>query len=1211
VILAVALSLFAPPAPAGRPPALSGDRLEAARRDWRNVSAGQLSAAAFKTRYGLTNGSMTRLRQIYPKDFGKLDPSLRERQFSAADLGRMAQDWRRVGAGEIYAKHETSKKEITELRQQPEGAGRFARAHHSSATGIASRRRKETLSGAQVSELSRLWNASVVPGTVSIDEFKKAQRLTQRGYRELRGDKAAFPDPEKIKHAGGPERRTFTAAELAAIKADWQRVLHLDLDRDAFLKKHNLHSEMMKRLRDAHPDDFPSLSGQTRKIQFGGRQLEAMRDDWLLVIAGRKREVDFRAEHQLSTTLFKRLRSEGDLAADFPKTKGGTPQTAAIDRAVVGDWAEVRGGRLGAGEFRRRHPRVRAAELLGLQELARGVGRRSLAEELGLVKPEPPKLVKVAAPPKPTPEPKPRPERKYQSPSLYGESQLAEARTLFARHQRGELELQRDVAPALRRIGITATGPGLAYLRKLDPLAFAGREEFLSCNHASIVTDLIGIARASRHVVRKWSDLAEVVGKDTAFVARWGQLKINPMTGVVQRDRDGDGRLRDAMAAIGTQVGKGSGGRAIRSAKAAEGQPAMVVAPRQESARALAQALRGLERTPANLEMVTARLAQSDPNFATRRRWMSVRAEFEGVFPELARWNFDPHRPYSVRYVARWTEAAHQAGAGAGYEEIVALFKRSIEYQEDGRLPPKASGTVIMARLHPELISSWANRRTYQRTRQLLELLRAAPKGATLYSLADQVRAIGLPQRNAYKWLSKLGAADGEHYGMSRNTFEELKRSGFHGLGQARNPGFDRNAELPGVRLDLVRDILDTPRMPRLLELAISRLDGRRPFEAHNVMFINHRYSDIVSLVDAMARAGMQRENAVFVSTPYPFKDAVTCQLEKSGVRTIVPKQDMASYANAVEQGIQRMLELHQQQKQKWGKGKPILILDDGGMASKLIASKFKEHASKFRIVEVTAAGVRLAQGFQEQHKRLPFVYYSIAHTELKQRITSSFFGRRVAQRVLNLVPQTGVKLLNRRVAILGGGPMGLFAGLELRQQGYEVTFVDPDPAVAARLRDKYKFPVTTIEQALPGRGLVVGMSGYQTVRKEHLGLIEDGAVLAQGSSKRNEFDMDAFEGLASKKLLPREDGLSQKSYTYSFRGGKKLHFLGDGWTINHDGSLHGTPMRDIQLELAIYFESAVQAASTPLGQTGVFREIGKDLQSYYLSEWRKVRRAK
>jgi S-adenosylhomocysteine hydrolase len=376
-------------------------------------------------------------------------------------------------------------------------------------------------------------------------------------------------------------------------------------------------------------------------------------------------------------------------------------------------------------------------------------------------------------------------------------------------------------------------------------------------------------------------------------------------------------------------------------------------------------------------------------------------------------------------------------------------------------------------------------------------------------------------------------------------------------------------------------------------------------------MFVNHRYSDIVSLVDAMTRAGMECKNSVFVSTPYPFRKSVSYQLRRRGLRTIVPRLDSSRFALAVEVGIRRMLRTHEQQRRSWGHGKPILILDDGGMAAKIIAAKFPEHVSKFRIVEITAAGHRLAREFKEKYKRLPLVYYSLAYTRAKKKVTSRFFGTRVADRVVNLIPQTGIRPKNKRVAILGGGPMGIYVGIRLRSLGYDVTFVDPDRKAQRKLR-WLKFDYKPIEEALPGRSIILGMSGYRTLKRGHLRYIDDGAFVAQGSSKRREFDMVVFETKAKKTLLPRTDGLAQKSYTYTFKPGpggksKRLHFLGDGWTINHDGSLHGTPMRDIQLELALYFESAVQAASTPLSRTGAFREVSGQTQRLYYNKWREL----
>ena len=222
-----------------------------------------------------------------------------------------------------------------------------------------------------------------------------------------------------------------------------------------------------------------------------------------------------------------------------------------------------------------------------------------------------------------------------------------------------------------------------------------------------------------------------------------------------------------------------------------------------------------------------------------------------------------------------------------------------------------------------------------------------------------------------------------------------------------------------------------------------------------------------------------------------------------------------------------------------------------------------------------------------------------------------------VVDRMLNLVPQTREPLKNKRATVLGAGPMGLFAGLRLAAKGHEVTFVDPDKRAQtlirrlARKRPDLGLKIDTLERALPGRAIILGMSGYPVLEARHLALIDDGAFVAQGSSKRKEFHMAAIEKAAtSKKLMRRTDGLAQKSYTYAFGRGaraKRIHFLGDGWTLNHDGSLHGTPMKDVQLELAILFESAVQAARTPLGQTGIFRTVDKTTQKEYVELWQRL----
>jgi S-adenosylhomocysteine hydrolase len=804
--------------------------------------------------------------------------------------------------------------------------------------------------------------------------------------------------------------------------------------------------------------------------------------------------------------------------------------------------------------------------------------------------------------------------------SPWSEQELDEMRPLFEKFHRAELN-QAQLYQRLRRYGINSP-VAREHLRKADEEAFSSREDFLDRHFDDIIDDLIHLAEDKRDVIHRWQDFTDLAERDVALKTKWGPLRVSTNKGwVVLRDRRGERRLHEALERIGVQIGKGALQKAAKKASGVAAEEEVAPAQRKsggerELAELLSERLDGIEPSKETLLSILDELAPGHTKEQLWKKWIYLRRRLGAVYPELERWDVDNrHQPYSLRYIARWAMALHEAGPNASHDQVVEIFKRSQEYEEDGRIPSNAGSErnlTEMARRYPELVTATEPRAQFQKKRQLIELLRTAPKDKNLYDLAEELEQIGYPYTaTVYHTLAKLTPADAEHMGYSWKLVAQIRKKRT-GLGQPKDDRFDPNLEPPGVDLKLARDILDTPRIPSLLRFALQRLAKRkgtaRPFAASNVMFINHRYSDLVPFVETMIEAGMAPKNSVFVSTPYPFADAVTYQLRKLGVDTMVPEQNMESMEATVDKGIAKMLATYEDQSKRWASPHPILILDDGGMAAKIIAKKYKEHFSKFRIVEITAAGERIVQELEKTYGRVPFVYFSIAYSEAKQLVTSQFYGNRVVDKVMKLMPQTGIEMKNKRVAVRGGGPMGLFAAGRLREEyGMDVTIIEPNAEKAAMCRDA-GFRVEEPEKALPGRGLVLGMSGYP-MEERLMQYIDDGAFVAQGSSKRQEFPMDHVEKASTgKEELPRSDGLPQKSYTYKYRPqrgkARRLHFLGDGWTINHDGSLAGTPIEDIALELALVFESAVEAADTARTDTGKFRVLGKDVQDLYIKRW-------
>jgi hypothetical protein len=203
------------------------------------------------------------------------------------------------------------------------------------------------------------------------------------------------------------------------------------------------------------------------------------------------------------------------------------------------------------------------------------------------------------------------------------------------------------------------------------------------------------------------------------------------------------------------------------------------------------------------------------------------------------------------------------------------------------------------------------------------------------------------------------------------------------------------------------------PRIPPLMRMFLDRLDGERPFAGNHTLFVGHRYSDVVPFMETMVAAGMEPKNSVFVTTPYPFNDSTSVVLDHMGIDVLERERSVQGVKDGIERGIRQMLA-------RPGK-RPILIFDDGGLASRVIGEKFSDQMSRFKIVEITTAGHRLGMQFRDEFRRMPLVYGSAARNDVKLRITSAAHARRVVDRVIKLVDQSPLDLPRREAPPLPG----------------------------------------------------------------------------------------------------------------------------------------------------------------------------------------------
>ncbi|HUS65137.1 MAG TPA: hypothetical protein VMZ28_11365 [Kofleriaceae bacterium] len=1095
---------------------------------------------------------------------------------TTAEVKALSDEWdATVGAGEMTvgafrAKYRLNKLDLYGLRAR--NPGRFQ----------AVSRRVARLAAVDVDGLARTWNAEVATGVTTQDEFLRRNKLASTDLPHLRVRKpGAFG---RMRGAAWIDR--MPDAEVTRLASSWQkRVNGEGLSVGEFLTQEDLKPIDLEQLRLRQRGSFMLSAAAS-----DAGTLREMKRDWKRVEAGDLRSGEFRDRWKLSSGAMSllRLRNPGDFDPIVA-------QPASLDDGDVARLAAayepVTSGAITVSDFLREQ-RISRGQLTALR------AHPVHGARFGRVAPTAPTTTTTARRPTAT--------------------QVHQAKAPYARYHRGQLT-ERELGAELRRLGMTDDAQ--AQLRDIDPERFATRTEFRERTFDAMVDRIIAIARENRTLIRQVGDVLERADHDAGFVAAFGAISPgkNYRSGswVLDWDVDRGGRLRaflvDELQLKGmSRDGKRRAPGPRAAARAGRGSRNDGLA----LARELASALEGKTPGLAELRDTLARLAKQNPAFADHGLVVDLVWKYRGLVPELARWRPARRTYVDYRYVARWMQATHEAGPNASYEDIAAIFTRSPEYLELEHLPFANKAGVPawlmkIARRFPGLATQERARRTYQMTRILVEAVRTAPAGTSL----EQVVAgqgggpAAYSVRGARHALARLTAAELRQMGFDPRHLRSLRAG--HGLGEAVDPAFDPRGEPPGVDMELVGKLLEMPRVPPLLELALQRQDGRRVFSAHNMLLVNHLYSDAVPFVETLKLAGMSPDKTAIVSTEYPFDPAVTYALEQEGVKTYddTMKRGMAA---AVERGIREML------AKSDANGQPILILDDGGTAAELIRTKFAEQADRFKIVEITSGGLFPAEELMRQHGRLPFVYRTTARSDTKRRIMSPVYAARVIDTAIAEIRRAQLELVGREAVVLGGGAMGAPAGAELLRRGKElsarglaVTFVDTDATTAKALRAA-GFKVAPIEKALPRAALVVGMAtiepGKESLREEHLPLLRDGVVVVQGASKRKQFDMKRFEAIADRKdLLP--GGAPRPSYRYTF-GKKRVSFLADGWTINHNGSLHGSPLDAVQLELAIVFENMAMAAKQSMQRVGSIGTLSAEVQEIYVKEWERLNRA-
>lgn len=353
---------------------------------------------------------------------------------------------------------------------------------------------------------------------------------------------------------------------------------------------------------------------------------------------------------------------------------------------------------------------------------------------------------------------------------------------------------------------------------------------------------------------------------------------------------------------------------------------------------------------------------------------------------------------------------------------------------------------------------------------------------------------------------------------------------------------------------------------------------GGKPFANHLVLGVQHLLGAQLALFRSIEELGAEARDITMLGVPYSTSELVESIMMSRGYR--VDYHDDAhrhgvDYHAMRESHLRRLVPRLIAEAQRTGKR--ILVLDDGGIASRVVMEHFREQAHLFSFVEQTSRGITEAKTVEMLS---PLV--DVARSDGKT-LESVYIAHRAVECLMAELSHLGTRNLEEKnVCLFGYGRVGYQVAIYLRQLGFDVTVIEKDDEGGRRCLAEHREELaelgvhaTTDRDAVLGKAdIVIGCSGYPVMDLKALGLLKSGAIVSSTSSAEVEFDMNGLRN-AGVCPYPRARGETAEYLL----DGKSLVVLKDGRPLNFTGSLQSVRAEYIQLTMALMLLGAWQAA--------------------------------
>lgn len=297
------------------------------------------------------------------------------------------------------------------------------------------------------------------------------------------------------------------------------------------------------------------------------------------------------------------------------------------------------------------------------------------------------------------------------------------------------------------------------------------------------------------------------------------------------------------------------------------------------------------------------------------------------------------------------------------------------------------------------------------------------------------------------------------------------------------------------------------------------------PCKPASVVFITHVLDTATRFIDLIASTA---DVAAVVAIPYS-----TTAKARGKLRG---RYELLEPVTAADMAIASSEAIHSALSDAAERG--VIVQEIGGYCAPQIG-QLARCANFAGVVEDTMQGHWRYQEIDD----LACPVLSIAQSPLKA-LEDRQVGRAIAYSLETILRSRFFGIpVETKVGILGYGGIGAATAASVRGAGSPVLVYDPDPIRMARA---FVEGMHTADRAtvLRKADVLLGVSGSRSITAADVPLMKDGVILASGSSKRVEIDVEGLYAAADEVATDR--GLARLTI-----GGKTIWLVNDGTPIN------------------------------------------------------------